>query len=434
MNEKTRTLGSADVSRPQPLIQSDLQPRDGSGVGPTSTSKDGSQGGPVDSGLFGNASNASIANHANQGDDELPGDFGDRVVAGRRRPVDTQLRWGDTSGARRHVESLAPAVGRFAEAAVSDLSDVLQCCSYSQLSDEVLTALKTYRPQKTDEWDALKEFVTDACSLAAPATAYTAKLLMTVTTPFVVWCVYEQGWPMQADVVFSRQAINQYCTEENKARSEGTRRNYRAMLTRISEVVAPEEHPDKYDGLARKRTATPYTDKEIAGFRTWALGQLTPEKRRKAMLMLVLCTGAGLKSSDIAQIFPEDVTADEAGIVISIKGRAPRRVPLARDWEDWFFALLQQSEPGVPLWGTPNRTNASNLLSSFTQYTVGKKPNSQQLRATWIVNHLRAGTRVKELMKALGQDKFENLPRYLEFVDSLDDTEYRRQLRDGGAR
>jgi hypothetical protein len=32
-------------------------------------------------------------------------------------------------------------------------------------------------------------------------------------------------------------------------------------------------------------------------------------------------------------------------------------------------------------------------------------------------------------MRALGVDKFENLPRYLEFVDSLDDASYRAQLR-----
>ncbi|WP_146070060.1 site-specific integrase [Cryobacterium sp. Y29] len=287
-----------------------------------------------------------------------------------------------------------------------------------------------YKPKRAPgEWALMESFVKDACSLAAPHTAYTASMLLTVTSAFALWCVTNQGWPLQTDVVFSRLAIDLYCTQKNSPLSEGTRRNYRAILMRVSEVVAPEEHPEAMTPLARKRVAPPYTSKEMEEFSHWARGQVTDEKRRRAMLMLVLCAGAGLRPSDVSTIYPDDVLVDDAGIILTIHGTTPRIVPLLRPWEEWMVAILQQVPDDVPLWGPTNTVRASNLLSNFTQYTVGQRPRSDRLRATWIVAHLRAGTRIKDLTAALGVEKFENLPRYLEHVPAPDIASYRAQLR-----
>lgn len=147
------------------------------------------------------------------------------------------------------------------------------------------------------------------------------------------------------------------------------------------------------------------------------------------MLMLILCAGAGLKSSDVSTIYPDDITVDNLGITVTVHGSNPRIVPLLRPWEEWMVAILDQVPRDLPVWGKPNRTLDGKLLSSFTQYTVGQRPRGDRLRATWIVTHLSAGTRVNELMRALGVDKFENLPRYLEYVDALDHDSYRAQLR-----
>ncbi|MDQ1597888.1 MAG: hypothetical protein QOI70_1312, partial [Microbacteriaceae bacterium] len=143
----------------------------------------------------------------------------------------------------------------------------------------------------------------------------------------------------------------------------------------------------------------------------------------------IFCAGAGLRSSDIAQIFADDVTVDAEGVVITVRGTNPREVPLLRNWEEWMVPALEASPTEFPLWGKPNRTNGSNLLSSFTAHTVGTFPRSDRLRATWIVTHLQTGTRMKELLRAAGFDKFENLPRYLEFVNTVDRASFRAALR-----
>jgi integrase len=344
------------------------------------------------------------------------------------------LRWGNTDWARAHAETLLPAIGSFQSHSTGPVAAVLAHCGYSQLSEEVNATLTNHKPQSAQtpqNWPSIKEFTRDACSLAAPATAYTASLLMTVAIPFVAWCVNEQGLPMTASVVFSRQAIDAYVTLENRGRSEGTRRNYRSMLMRISEVVAPAEHSDSLTPLSRKRIATPYSPPEMSQFRLWAVGQRTELKRYRARLMLVLCAGAGLRSSDIAHLYRSDVAVDDRGVLLNVRGDRPRMVPLLRDWEPWMLPLLEKPDDESPLWGEPNRRDRSNLLSSFSQYTAGTFPRGDRLRATWIVHHLHAGTPIKELLRAAGLDKFENLPRYLEFVTSLEVDEYRAALRGG---
>lgn len=91
--------------------------------------------------------------------------------------------------------------------------------------------------------------------------------------------------------------------------------------------------------------------------------------------------------------------------------------------------LLDEADDELPLWGEPNRRHRSNLLSSFTQYTSGTLPRGDRLRATRLVAHLQAGAPIKELLRAAGLDKFENLPRYLEYVSSLQMDDYLAALR-----
>jgi integrase len=357
--------------------------------------------------------------------------------APRRTPEqareDERLSFGDTGRARNHAPELSRAVGSFARQ-TGAVAAILTGCGHSTLPLEAQEAMTTYKPRRdTETWPKIAEFVKDACSVAAPQTAYSAKLLITIATAFVTWCVVERGLPLQADVVFSRQVIDVYATEEDRGRSEGTRRNYRAMLTRIAEVLVPEEHGTPMTPLSRKGVREPYSDKEMKAFRFWALGQRTPIKERRAMLMLIFCAGAALKPVEIIDVAPEDVLIDGNGILINVRGGTnPRQVPLLQEWEDWLTAILEDVDPGVPLWGPPNRSDGGNLLSSFTQYTIGNYPRGDRLRATWIVRQLQANAPIKELYRALGFNKFENLPRYLAYVTPLDEDSYRSALRQDG--
>lgn len=340
------------------------------------------------------------------------------------------LRYGDSIWARRHRVLLREQLGSFATPS-PELAAVLRRCALPRTVTALIDAHAPRLPKAV--WDRIGPFVRDAVSLAAPKTAYSAEILMTATTHYVAWCM-AQGWTLDAEVVWSRQAIDLYVTNRKLPLADGTRRNYRARLMRISEVLLPEEHGEQMSALNRKSTAAPYTAAQMEAHRQWAGAQVTPVKRYRAMLMLVFCAGAGLRPSEIALVRATDVSALEVGYLISVEGDNAREVPLLGDWDEWMEVLLEGAPSEGPLWGKPNRTRGNAILSSFTQYTVGEAPRGDRLRATWFVRHLSAGVPTKELFRAGGFEKFEHLPRLLHYVPDAPPEAYISALRGSAVR
>ncbi|WP_417374450.1 hypothetical protein [Glutamicibacter protophormiae] len=339
------------------------------------------------------------------------------------------LQFGNVERAQTGRRVLLRGLGTFSNPS-KDLLPVLQECGYATLPDDVRTIVSTQNPnKKAPVWPQVAEFVRDSVTVAAPHTSYTANLLMTVASKYVMWCVQDQGWPLDGEVLWSVHAIDLYATDDGQGHSDGTRRNSRAMLMRISEVLVPSEHGEKPTALNRKSTAAPYSVVEISTYRKWARTQVSNQNRDRAMLMLVLCAGAGLPSKEVHLIRPEDVVNDDAGIVINVPGDNPRAVPLLAQWEEWMRALLDRLPAGEPLWGPITRKDTHNLLSNFTERTVGPRPNGQRLRATWLVTHLRAAVPMKDLLRAAGVRKFEHLPLLLDYIPQSSDTNYRGALR-----
>jgi integrase len=254
--------------------------------------------------------------------------------------------------------------------------------------------------------------------------------MMPYVARYVSRAVREKGWPMRTEILFTVRAIDRYTTTANLDLTEGTRRNYRAVLMRISEVLLPDEHTDKPTAMSNRSTAAPYSTAEMDGFRTWATSQLTAEKRDRAMLMLVLCAGAGVRPGEILRIHPEHVSVDEHGILIHVTGDLPRDIPLDAEWEEWMLALLQRRPVGGALWGKVHRKDTSNLTSDFTENTYGAagRPRADRLRATWFVRHLYLRG-IKDIFRAAGLEKMQHLHLLLDFVELRDDDEYRRLFR-----
>lgn len=225
------------------------------------------------------------------------------------------------------------------------------------------------------------------------------------------------------------RGINLYATTTHLDRSEGTRRNYRAMLQRISEIVLPSEHPKQTTALSTKATPPPYTHAELEEFRRWATSQLTPLKETRAMLMLVLCAGAGLRTSELAVLHPSHVAITDAGVLITVPGDRARTVPLLAEWEEWMQPLLDRRPNDELLWGPLARRDAHNLTSAFTQYSNGNPPRADRLRNTWFTRHLRAGTPMKDLFRAAGVTKLAHLPQLLEHVEVSEMDRYQLLLR-----
>lgn len=235
-------------------------------------------------------------------------------------------RWDDTSWAEKHHETLVEHIGEFLKPEQSrSLVKALSRCSYETLTAPVLKVVNEH--VDADDPLGIAAFVRDSVTLAAPHTAYAAKLLMTTTHRYVSWCVGDLGLPLDGHTIWSVRAIDLYSTTANQKLSEGSRRNYRSQLMRISEILLPHEHPERVTALSKRGTSAPYNPAELNKYRDWATGQLTQQKRDRAMLMLVLCAGAGMRSNEIPLIHPEHVRVDDEGILITIPPHEPRSPP-----------------------------------------------------------------------------------------------------------
>lgn len=337
-------------------------------------------------------------------------------------------RWDDTSWAQKHHETLVAHVGEFRNRdQPRALIKALSRCSYETLTAAALSIVN--ERMDADDPLGIMAFVRDSVTLAAPNTAYAAKLLMTSTLRYVTWCVRDMGFPLDAHTIWSIRAIDLYSTTANQQLAEGSRRNYRSQLMRISEVLLPHEHPEKVTALSQRQTSAPYSPAEIQKFRDWATGQLTLEKRDRAMLMLVLCAGAGVRPGDIPLIHARHVRVDDEGILITIPSDNPREVPLLAEWENWMTALLDRLPTDVALWGKVNRRRTHNLTSAFTENSYGNPPRADRLRHTWMLRHLDAGVPMKDFCRAAGITKMQHLHLLLEFSEYREESAYRSIFR-----
>ncbi|TFB56757.1 site-specific integrase [Cryobacterium tagatosivorans] len=345
--------------------------------------------------------------------------------------------WGDSSRVRAHAAALVLLVGLLRAlpadlpAAVADTATRV----HRGLPDVCVRAMTTYTPRNisTARWERIQVFVEDATAIAAPRCAYTQERLLVICGRFVDWAVNEAGLPLRADVLFRPEVVARYVSHPSLNLAATTRRNYRATLMRVSEVLLPDAPATAFKPLSAKDSMRPYTPNEEVRLENWARGQKSPERERNAMVLLSLSMGAGFWAGEILTARHEDFLFDEDGVLATVRGAKARYVPLLAKWEPWLQEAIADLHDGDFVFGDPSRQGSRNVVNEFIQ-RVGRTakmpvPQTNRMRATWLVTHLANRTNMRALMRAGGVEKFENLARLLKFVPELDTVEYRRHLR-----
>lgn len=344
-----------------------------------------------------------------------------------------RLSYAQIAPVRARVLDVVESIGRL-RAAETDPG--LRRLVWGSLPEEARLQIEHQRPRTIPEanWPTIRAFVQDSVAAAAPQTAYSAQVLFTYTAAFVNWCVFVEGLPLQVHAIWSRQVINLYVMRENWYTSDGARRNCRAMLTRIAEVLKPDEHPKKFTPLASKHSVEPYTPEEMDEFRAWARSLNTPLRRRRAAIMLSLCAGAGLRPAEIGALYPENIWVSADCVIINVvSGRTPRKVPVAVEWESWVRHIAAESLPNTPIWGAEGVSQNSGMLSSFTNHLTGVVPRGDRLRTTWMLRLLEKPILLKAFSEAAGVRKFEMLPLLLDRLSPVEEADYVATLRQGAS-
>lgn len=283
------------------------------------------------------------------------------------------------------------------------------------------------------EWAEIQEFVRAAVRDCHPTEPRQAQRFLVVSTRLAHYA-WVRGYPLDRQVVFSREFIGQFAHDGLKEFSNSTRATYRSWAFLMSDaLLTGPNRRVKAKPIGRGAASVPLTPKEMALAKAWARGQKTENRRVNATMLLALCGGAGLTSIEMSQVTADDVFVDDGGVDIEVRGDRARRVTVLAEWEAPIAAVAQAAMRKDQWLFVPRRRKAytKNFVHSFVADTndLPFPINSHRLRATWLVTHMAAGTPVKLLAQAAGLDSLDGLRRFVQYVPDIDAVEARRRLR-----
>jgi len=165
------------------------------------------------------------------------------------------------------------------------------------------------------------------------------------------------------------------------------RRTLRTNQRFIARRVVPQLHPADVP-LPRERSKMPYSPAEIAGFLALAGAQPTAERRMRAAGLVCLGAGAGLIRADLRDARGTDVIARSGGLVVTVRGRRPRTVPVLSRYHPRLRAAARCAGSALICGGAdPGRRNITNpLITALDGGTGLPRLDTSRLRATWLAD------------------------------------------------
>ena len=164
------------------------------------------------------------------------------------------------------------------------------------------------------------------------------------------------------------------------------RTNLRFLARRAVPALAPADAP-----LPRERSKAPYSAAEISGYLALADAQPTTARRMRAAGLVCLGAGAGLIRSDLRGVRGSDITRRSGGVVVEVRGRRPRVVPVLARYHDLLLASAAFAGDRLVTGGRdPHRRNlATPLLRALVGGTGLPRLETSRLRATWLADCAR---------------------------------------------
>jgi hypothetical protein len=169
--------------------------------------------------------------------------------------------------------------------------------------------------------------------------------------------------------------------------SGAARRTLRTNLRFIGRRVVPHLYPADAP-LPRERAKQPYGPAEIAGFLALADAQPTMERRMRAAALICLGAGAGLIRGDLREIRGTDVACRSGGVVVQVRGRRARAVPVLARYHGPLLAAARHAGSGLACGGAdPGRRNITYPLIAALDGGSGlPRLDTSRLRATWLAD------------------------------------------------
>jgi len=159
------------------------------------------------------------------------------------------------------------------------------------------------------------------------------------------------------------------------------RTNLRFIARRVVPQLAPADVP-----LPRERAKQPYSAAEIAGYLALADAQPAASRRMRAAGLVCLGAGAGLIRADLRDVRGSEVIARSGGLVVAVRGRRARTVPVLPRYHARLRAAGRFAGSALICGGAdPGRRNITNALITALDGGTGlPRLDTSRLRATWL--------------------------------------------------
>jgi integrase len=188
---------------------------------------------------------------------------------------------------------------------------------------EIAAYIARYRPVSVSPPAAC--FARDVVTRAAPGSPARARALLWAAGKLADFSILAGLDPVPG-VLLHPSVIERFAATA-PGLSGPARRTLRTSLRFIARRVVPALDPVAA-ALPRERSKIPYSDAEIAGYLALADAQPTQARRMRAAGLVCLGAGAGLIRGDLRQVRGSDVACRSGGLVVQVRGRRPRVVPV----------------------------------------------------------------------------------------------------------
>jgi len=279
-------------------------------------------------------------------------------------------------------------------------------------------------------WSVIREFVHEVVADSEGHVPYKTKELLNATAEFALWGWQSAALPLEVSGLFDRNVIAFYVQVGCGHLTAAARGNRRSLLLRMAEHLVKTGYR-RLPPLPPSNPSEPYSQRELVSTISWARGQSTAARRMNAHVLIALGLGSGLSAQEIIAVRVGDILRDGSRITVDLTTGRARRVPMIQEYAE-MMPDQSQYEAGAFAFRPGRSDFYINAISNFI--TRGGKsssirPQSQRMRATWIVRHLDSATPLSVLTKAAGLESLDALARFERFTQAVPDEEADRMLR-----
>jgi integrase len=229
------------------------------------------------------------------------------------------------------------------------------------------------------------DFARAVVTAASPGTPDRAKNLLHAAAKAADFAA-GLGLDLVPEVVLHPSVIERFATCA-PGLPASARRTLRTNLRFLARELVPALDPAAAP-LPRERSRAPYSPAQIAGYLALAGAQPAPGRRAKAAGLICLGAGAGLTGADLRQVTGADVARRSGGVIVEVRGRRPRTVPVLPRYHEILLASagFAGSRP-VTGGRDPARRNVTTpLISSLAGGAGLPRLDTGRLRVTWLAD------------------------------------------------